>query len=335
MAIKPLSQRDKNWADKKLGSSTNTTIGSHGCTITCVAMLAGLNPDEVNDSLNDVGGYANTNLIVWTKIKQAIPWLNFEWRGYSYDNDKVKEAIDKYGGCLVEVSGKRIGGDKHWVLFIGNKQMIDPWTGSVKSTEWYGAPTGYSTIAVDKNNVKPLPNELEVCMADRSRFWQERDEARKLLEEEKNRSNSLLEETKRLNDALQDSRKQLSGEKTKSDEYKKQYQDFVDKVAAKIGSLADEANIMQKLDMDVTDLDNITKKAIKLEQSLVEAEKDKKTEIAALKDEIARQNVELEKLKSQNKNLITRLENLETKSNTINSTQRFLKWFNLIFKKDK
>ena len=143
--MQKLSQRDSRWASQKLGFSTTTTIGSHGCTITCTAMLASLTPDSVNNRLKAVGGYANTNLIIWTKIKEAISWLQFEWRGYSYENDRVTSAISKNGGCLVEVDGTPIGGTKHWVIYIGNQKLIDPWDGKEKPTSSYKA-TGYAVI---------------------------------------------------------------------------------------------------------------------------------------------------------------------------------------------
>lgn len=161
MAVTPLSQRNSQWASQRLGwGSTNTsTIGSHGCTITSLAMLAGLTPADVNARLIANKGYAahkntpNTfNLILWTVIKQAIPWLEFEWRNYTYsgddDNKRVADAIKKNGACLVAVDGTKIGGspkDGHWVLYIGNQQMIDPWDGQVKPTSHYPA-TGFAII---------------------------------------------------------------------------------------------------------------------------------------------------------------------------------------------
>lgn len=143
--ITPLSQRDSAWKSIKLGFSTTTTIGSHGCTITCVSMLAGITPKETNERLKSVSGYANTNLIIWSKIKEAIPWLEFVWRGYTYENAKVADAIKQWGGCLVEVDGTPIGGSRHWVLYIGNQKMIDPWDGKEKPTSSYKA-IGYATI---------------------------------------------------------------------------------------------------------------------------------------------------------------------------------------------
>lgn len=148
--MQKLSQNNPAWSGIKLGTSTNTTIGSHGCTITAISMLAGLTPDEVNKLFNKFGVYAQTNLVNWTKINAAISWLKFEWRGYSYENDKVAAAIKKNGACLVAVDGRKIGGgakDGHWVLYIGNQKMIDPWDGQEKPTSHYPA-TGYAIINV-------------------------------------------------------------------------------------------------------------------------------------------------------------------------------------------
>src|SRR3990167_4289220 len=108
-----LNQRDSRWANITLG--TKGTIGEFGCVITCISMASDLLPPEVNNRFNANGVYANGNLVTWTKIQGAIPWLQFEWRGYTYENDKVSSAIQKNGFCLVEVDGSRIGGTKHWV----------------------------------------------------------------------------------------------------------------------------------------------------------------------------------------------------------------------------
>lgn len=150
MNIQPLSQRDTRWKDRLLGNSQTSTIGGYGCTISCVAMLAGLTPDEVNEKLKKVSGFKD-DLIIWAKIKEAIPWLEFEWRGYEYDNDRVLKAIEANGACLVEVDfdGKiATPKDSHWVLYTGNKQMADPWTGILKSTGYYPLTKGFAVIKV-------------------------------------------------------------------------------------------------------------------------------------------------------------------------------------------
>ncbi len=167
LPIEPLSQRDSRWASTPLGFSSST-IGQAGCTITALAMMAGLDPAEVNARLKSVNGFAASspdqkNLIIWAKIKEAIPQLEFEWRGYTYDNERVKKAIEAYGACLVEVDydGKiTTPNDRHWVLYIGNQRMIDPWTGVEKSTGWYPLVKGFAII-------KTLPETI----VEDNRYW--------------------------------------------------------------------------------------------------------------------------------------------------------------------
>lgn len=176
--FKTLSQRDPKWSSIKLGTSRTTTIGSHGCTITVIAMLADLTPKEVNERLKKVKGYANTNLVIWSKIEEAIPWLRFTWRGYKYDNAKVLEAIKKNGACLVEVdfdNNARTDG-KHWTLFTGNQKQNDPWTGNVTPTNKYSMKTGYATIEVIGNKESedmPESNALAACLAQHTRLVDE------------------------------------------------------------------------------------------------------------------------------------------------------------------
>lgn len=142
-----LSQRDSRWKYIKLGYG-NTTIGDYGCTLVSLSMLAGILPPEANQRLKNVGGftdYGNKNLIIWSKIHEAIPWLSDGVRGWGYDNNKVSGAIEQSGGCMVEVDGAIIGASKHWVLYVGDKKMNDPWFGTQKDTNYYPA-TGCSII---------------------------------------------------------------------------------------------------------------------------------------------------------------------------------------------
>jgi len=152
------SQRDKKWGEKYLGFS-RTKIKDAGCTITCLAMVAGLTPDEANERLKKVNGFAQKNLVIWKKI--TCLGLEFIWRGYKYENEKVKEAIRKYGFCLVNVLAGKV---KHWVLFIGNQKMIDPWDGREKSTSTYKKLLGYCIIKEIKASEIPYKKELEECL---------------------------------------------------------------------------------------------------------------------------------------------------------------------------
>lgn len=230
----PLSQRDARWSNTKLGTGS-LTIGQAGCTITCVAMLAGTTPDVVNSKLKAVGGYANTNLIIWQKIHEAIPHLSWLDRGYTYENTKVADAIKSYGACLVEVNGAPIGGTKHWVLYIGNKELIDPWDGKIKPTSSYQA-IGYSVIQVSSTS-EPMLDALQECLS------QHRDLINQLETEKK--AHDL---TKIDRDAY----------KTRMDEAIKKYDSFVGWVVDKLKpsgvlpSVADEAYAKQLIEGIIT-----------------------------------------------------------------------------------
>lgn len=124
-------------------------------------MLAGLTPIEVNERLKRVGGF-NDDLVIWQKINEAIPWLRFVDREKVYINDTVKSAIQKNQACLVEVDfdGKISSpSDSHWVLYIGNKRMYDPWTGVEKDTTYYPITKGYAVIDVVSTPPADVPQQ--------------------------------------------------------------------------------------------------------------------------------------------------------------------------------
>jgi hypothetical protein len=152
-----LSQRDIRWKNIRIGSS-NSTLGGYGCTLTCLAMLAGTTPDIINDKLNKAGGFS-VDRIIWTSINNTDLPISFPDMGryYSYDNDKVKKAISDNGGCLVEVDFDGIvltPNDRHWILYVGGGKAHDPWTGTEIPTTKYPIVKGFCLI----NFIKPVIN---------------------------------------------------------------------------------------------------------------------------------------------------------------------------------
>jgi hypothetical protein len=149
------SQRDIRWTWRKVGFGKGR-FGTIGCTVTALTGLlfvAGydLTPPQVAEKLRAVNGFATingkgTDLIIWAKIEKAFPRVKFIWRSYKYDNNKVKEILAKGTPVLVEVL---MYGQRHWVLFLGNKMMSDPWIGKVVPTSKY-QPIGYSEIEIKK-----------------------------------------------------------------------------------------------------------------------------------------------------------------------------------------
>lgn len=147
MTIKPLSQRDKRWASKKLGFS-NLTIGSYGCTLVSLTMLLNYlgyidTPDQVNQKLKSVKAFSGA-LLLWTNVQKAYPKLKFIKRAYNYSNIEVASYVYvRKLPVMVEVNASSIGAPRHWVLFKGGGVMNDPWTGKEEKTSKYPL-TGYS-----------------------------------------------------------------------------------------------------------------------------------------------------------------------------------------------
>ena len=151
--MQTLSQRDSRWGEITIGHSTSK-LKDYGCTLTALAILAGTTPDVVNAFLTAVGGFS-VDRIIWSKINETKLGLHFPDMGrqYVYNDVAVREAIEKNGGCLVEVDYDGVvatPSDRHWVLYIGNHQLIDPWTGTIKPTSSYPLVKGYAII--EKNN---------------------------------------------------------------------------------------------------------------------------------------------------------------------------------------
>lgn len=143
------SQRDGRWANDKMGTS-GLKIYSWGCTITSIASLlcwAGYieTPETVNRRLSANGGYyKDTALVLWGVVGRLWPKIKWIKRGYNYNNVEVAWYIyGKKTPVLVEVNGSKIGAYRHWVLFLGDGKMADPWYGTIKATSTYPL-TGYS-----------------------------------------------------------------------------------------------------------------------------------------------------------------------------------------------
>jgi len=152
------SQRDSKWSNKFLGDSSTSTIGRYGCTLTCIAMATDTPPDVANDRLKAVQGFQN-DLIYWPRVPLAFPELQFAARSQAYDNDTVKESIQRNGFSLVEVDfdGKIDSPlDMHWVVYTGNQRMLDPWTGVEKATSYYPLVKGYAVFNKTIPTVSPV-----------------------------------------------------------------------------------------------------------------------------------------------------------------------------------
>lgn len=199
----PLSQRDPRWASMQFGSST---VGQVGCTITGIAILLGTTPDVVLERMRNVGGFKDGNLVIWAKIPEAFPGITVR-REWSYNNDDVKQNVP----VLVQVDGTPIGAPTHFVVYIGNQQMIDPWTGQVEPTSKY-RPVSYAVIKgswqqIDKPYLEQLTSQIEATTQCQSQL------------------KTALEQNTHLQEKMDSYISQLNEYKIQLDELRKKYED--------------------------------------------------------------------------------------------------------------
>jgi hypothetical protein len=139
-SYKVYSQTDPRWKDKKLGFG-KTTIGSHGCFITNLAMAVGIPPDQVNEILKDRKAFSG-DLVRTPQAFEAlglkivdtgdvIPNRDFNINHEPNWSPTIKE---------VDMSPKISGKQQHFVLRVldgKQKFIIDPWGGVRRKINYY------------------------------------------------------------------------------------------------------------------------------------------------------------------------------------------------------
>lgn len=131
------SQRDVRWNWKKLGWGS-TNLGSYGCAVTSLAILSNKRPDEVNEILKNNGGFADKNLVIWSRACQLLGL--------------------KCGGGVPNIAHVRGNGfPMHFVVWLGNNQIIDPWDGRQKTNPYQFVAFRNVTINVPVSAPTPPP----------------------------------------------------------------------------------------------------------------------------------------------------------------------------------
>lgn len=284
--IEKISQRDPRWANETLG--TQGTIGNYGCTITCISMLLGKTPSEINQSIKNVGGYAQGNLVDWSKLPLAFSQIKSALRVRTYDNEQVKQAIEKYGGCLVEVDGARIGATKHWCLYIGGGQMYDPWFGTQKTTSYY-PPTGLAVLEIDKI----VSTEPMITIPAK-----ERDDLIK-------RSSILTDLENAGYPNIQAVNVSITGIKENYGELKKEYDNFILKIVEKLnptgslGPITDKNTALSLLDEVIIENDKVQSELKEKEDQWKKASAKLTEENKILEKQVGSLRKELEELRDQ------------------------------------
>lgn len=114
-------QNDPEWAQEPIGVS-NYKMGGYGCLITCVASAVSdlgvaLTPQELNQKLTAVDGYQNGADLIWFKINEAVPEVD-----YSYSRVFSSETIERdLGKGLLPIIKVKVNGfgAQHWLLVVG------------------------------------------------------------------------------------------------------------------------------------------------------------------------------------------------------------------------
>lgn len=142
-----LSQRDLRWRNIRLGFGLGS-IGDFGCTLTALTALAGKdNVAESNEIFKQKNAFALGNLVIWAKVPQCFPNLAFAGRFYTYDNNKVAEYVyNKKTPVCVEVDATPIGAPRtsHWILYLGDRMILDSWTGRIRPTSDFPITKGFA-----------------------------------------------------------------------------------------------------------------------------------------------------------------------------------------------
>jgi SH3 domain-containing protein len=179
--LQPLSQRDPRWKDVPLGFGDNrTAIGSDGCLLTCVAMVANgfgfqETPATLNDKLKALGPGAGFSgaLLVFSGVGQALPGLLLKnvvrCRDAAAPMTDIDAALDAGKPVIVELDQSPLPGfQNHWVVLYarqgGDYLILDPWPvpamAGVSLLQRYGfagLPARIITTAVFYDNPNAMP----------------------------------------------------------------------------------------------------------------------------------------------------------------------------------
>lgn len=167
----PLSQRDPQWKEVPLGFDSTLTIGSDGCTLTCLTMVANgfgfqETPATLNARLKALGygkGFLGARM-VWAGLPAALPGIKLRtlgiYRSSPANMDIINAALDAGNPVVVELDRSPSQGfQNHWVVLFGRQDgdylMHDPWTVPTEASAsllqrfgFAGAPTHVITYAV-------------------------------------------------------------------------------------------------------------------------------------------------------------------------------------------
>ena len=132
-ALTRFSQMDPRWADKQLGADPALTIGSHGCLLTGLAMVAAgfgfdVTPATLNDLLVGLGpdvGFQG-GLVVPSSLPRALPGMVYQRyssaRASAAPVTEIRASLAANLPVIVEVDSSPAPGlQTHWLVLTGIK----------------------------------------------------------------------------------------------------------------------------------------------------------------------------------------------------------------------
>ena len=181
----------RNYPFTTLGFGT-TTIASHGCFLTSLAMMVGKTPPTVNTLLKQAGAFSG-DLIISDKAAEA---LGLDYLGVS----SVPAAWEP---SIMEVDmSPAPGKQQHFVVWFKDK-IADPWTGTERPLNTY-PPVSYRLFKnlstnMNKDFVKEVSKICGEDYGDNINDNEQKDAAKKL---KKYRENFNSEEFKAIEDKI-------------------------------------------------------------------------------------------------------------------------------------
>lgn len=289
--MNPLSQRDPRWGKIKLGFS-ETLIHNYGCTITSLSYILQTTPDIVNEKLKEVKGFKN-NLVIWSAISQAFPKVEQASRVTTWNEKEVKNNLP----CMVEVDGSPIGASRHWVVYLGDNKLMDPWFGDIRATSFY-KPTGYTIIKLKKQN-NTMPDSNTKSLEEKLAYYEKNfpEEQQRVIDARKERDEiqSTFDLAKNNWKQIEtDFKNKISGLEEENTQQKNRYKELIAYLASTLGTTQDEAKLKGEVTRLVGVEDTLTKERTK-NGELAQDLQNKQNIVSSLE-------VEVEKLKNELKN---------------------------------
>ncbi len=139
--MKFYSQKQSPWGAEKLDSS-NYSLASQGCVVTCLAMLSNaLNPSQVNELLKSKRGFSGP-LVIWERAAALL--------GLPYSPERN---IPKFYPCIAETMLSAT--QQHFFIMLGPNTNIDPLTGTQQPNRY--KIKSYRNIGEHPNNTPTPP----------------------------------------------------------------------------------------------------------------------------------------------------------------------------------